>query len=78
MSAGPSIRASGEAVCFETLQFERDPWSLENYRKVGGYQAWEKILREKPTPDSIVKFSRPEASPYTVATVVSPTRCCTK
>ncbi len=55
MSAGPNIRASGEAVCFETLQFERDPWSLENYCKVGGYQAWEKILREKPTPESIVE-----------------------
>ena len=44
-----------EQVCFETLQFERDPWSLENYRKLGGYQAWEKILRDKPTPESIVE-----------------------
>lgn len=40
-------------VCFQTLQFSQ-PWSLESYRKVGGYAAWEKILAEKPTPESII------------------------
>ena len=44
----------GEPVCFETLQFD-EPWTLANYRKLGGYQAWERILREKPTPESIVE-----------------------
>jgi len=40
-------------VCYATLQFEQ-PWTLENYRKVGGYQALEKILREKVPPASII------------------------
>ncbi|BAU57767.1 NADH-ubiquinone oxidoreductase chain F [Halorhodospira halochloris] len=33
-------------VCFTTLGYEQ-PWSLENYRKVGGYQALEKVLKGK-------------------------------
>ena len=33
-------------VCFATLGQDK-PWTLENYRKLGGYEAWEKILREK-------------------------------
>ena len=33
-------------VCFDTLQFD-EPWTLENYLKVGGYQALKKILEEK-------------------------------
>ena len=28
-------------VCFETLKFEREPWTLENYLACGGYQAWQ-------------------------------------
>jgi NADH-quinone oxidoreductase subunit F len=40
-------------VLFEPLKLER-PWTLETYRKIGGYQVWEKILREKPTRDSII------------------------
>ena len=31
---------------FEPLKHER-PWTLESYRSIGGYQAWEKILREQ-------------------------------
>jgi NADH-quinone oxidoreductase subunit F len=31
-------------VCFRTLEFD-EPWSYENYLKIGGYQAWQKILR---------------------------------
>jgi NADH-quinone oxidoreductase subunit F len=42
-----------EQICFATLQFEQ-PWSLENYRKVGGYQAWRKILQEKTPPEHII------------------------
>ena len=34
-------------VCFEPLGMERS-WEIENYRKIGGYEAWERILREKP------------------------------
>ncbi len=40
-------------VCYATLQFEQ-PWTLENYRKVGGYEALERILREKVPPASII------------------------
>ena len=32
--------------CYATLQFEQ-PWTYDNYRKIGGYQAWEKILAER-------------------------------
>ena len=36
-------------VCFEPLGMERS-WELETYRKIGGYEVWERILREKPPP----------------------------
>jgi hypothetical protein len=41
-------------VCFEPLDLERS-WELETYRKIGGYQAWERILREKPPPVQIIE-----------------------
>jgi len=40
-------------VCFATLQFDQ-PWTLENYLKIGGYQAWRKILAEKTPPEEII------------------------
>jgi len=40
-------------VIFTTLGFDQ-PWTLENYLKVGGYQALRKILAEKITPDAII------------------------
>ena len=40
-------------VCFQTLQFDQ-PWTLENYRKVGGYQALEKVLKKKMPPEQII------------------------
>jgi NADH-quinone oxidoreductase subunit F len=40
-------------TAFEPLKYERS-WTLEVYRKIGGYQAWEKILAEKPTRDSVI------------------------
>ncbi|MGH8428013.1 MAG: NADH-quinone oxidoreductase subunit NuoF [Gammaproteobacteria bacterium] len=40
-------------VCFTTLQFD-EPWSLENYRKIGGYEAWERILRERPDRADVI------------------------
>jgi len=43
-----------EQVCFETLQFD-EPWTLENYLKVGGYQAWKKILQEKTPPEDVIE-----------------------
>jgi NADH-quinone oxidoreductase subunit F len=40
-------------VCFTTLQFD-EPWTLENYRKIGGYEAWERILRERPDRADVI------------------------
>ena len=41
-------------VCYATLGFEQ-PWALENYYKVGGYEAWKKILQDKPAPEEIIE-----------------------
>ncbi len=42
-------------VCFTTLKFEDQPWSLENYLKTGGYEAWKKIIREKTPSDEVIE-----------------------
>lgn len=44
---------STNQVCFRTLA-HKTPWSLEAYLSVGGYQVWQKILREKTPPDDII------------------------
>src|SRR5487761_2296501 len=36
-----------------TMDFDQ-PWTLENYLKVGGYQALRKVLSEKMSPDVII------------------------
>jgi NADH-quinone oxidoreductase subunit F len=41
-------------VCYATLGFDQ-PWTLENYYKVGGYEAWKKILSDKPAPEEIIE-----------------------
>ena len=41
-------------ICFETLQFGEQAYSLENYRKIGGYQALEKILNDELSPDDVI------------------------
>jgi len=43
-------------VCYATLQFESEQWSYENYLKVGGYQAWQKILDEKLSPEDVIEI----------------------
>jgi NADH-quinone oxidoreductase subunit F len=41
-------------VLFEALKHERS-WTLEVYRqKLGGYEVWEKILKEKPDPAKVI------------------------
>jgi NADH-quinone oxidoreductase subunit F len=40
-------------IIFNTRHFDQ-PWTLENYLKVGGYQALRKILSEKMSPDAII------------------------
>ncbi|HEC05007.1 MAG TPA: NADH oxidoreductase (quinone) subunit F [Thiothrix sp.] len=43
-----------DQVCFTTKQFGDEANSLESYLKVGGYQAWQKILEEKMSPDDVI------------------------
>jgi NADH:ubiquinone oxidoreductase subunit F (NADH-binding) len=40
-------------VCFEPLQYERS-WELATYRKIGGYEVWEKILRGEMTKEQVI------------------------
>jgi NADH-quinone oxidoreductase subunit F len=40
-------------VVFEPLKLERS-WTLETYSKIGGYEAWKKILAEKTPRDQII------------------------
>ncbi len=44
-----------DQVCFITRQFGDQAHTLENYLKVGGYQAWKKILASKESPESIIE-----------------------
>ena len=41
-------------VCFRTLHLER-PWTLNSYRRVGGYQVVERILRERIPPETLIE-----------------------
>lgn len=40
-------------ILLNTSHFDK-PWTLENYLKVGGYQALRKVIESKMTPDEIV------------------------
>ena len=51
MAVGPAPQE--HQVVFTTLHLDT-PWSLESYRKTGGYQAWKKILAEKTDPAAII------------------------
>jgi NADH-quinone oxidoreductase subunit F len=42
-----------DLVCFRTRHFD-EPWTLDNYLKVGGYQMLRKILQEKTPPEEII------------------------
>ncbi len=42
-------------VAFASLGVEQ-PWTLERYREIGGYQAWERILREKIPPEEVIEI----------------------
>ena len=41
-------------VVFEPLALQ-DSWTLEAYRKIGGYSVWESILRDKPPAEKIIE-----------------------
>jgi len=51
--ADDTCSTENDNVCLTTLNFN-PPWTLENYRKVGGYQAWEKILRGETSPEKVI------------------------
>ena len=42
------------AVCYLTRQFD-EPWTWENYLRVGGYEAWRRILAEKIPPETVIE-----------------------
>ena len=46
--------ASMNLVCFEPLGHER-PWEIGTYLKIGGYEAWKKILAEKPSREQVIE-----------------------
>ncbi len=41
-------------VCFATLEFSDKPWSLQNYLKLGGYNAWKKVLNGDLSPEAVI------------------------
>jgi NADH-quinone oxidoreductase subunit F len=40
-------------VCFNTFG-EDEPWTLETYERLDGYQSWRKILAGEMTPDEVI------------------------
>jgi len=52
MAFGPAPQE--HQVVYTTLHFDQ-PWTYDNYVKVDGYQAWRKILAEKPDPAVLIE-----------------------
>lgn len=50
----PESLAPMNQVCYTTLQFD-EPWTYENYLKTGGYQAWQRVLDEKLSPEDVIE-----------------------
>ena len=44
-------------VCFATLKFDQ-PWTYDNYLKVGGYDAIRKIVDEKLSPEDVIEIMK--------------------
>ena len=42
------------SVCYSTLKFDQ-PWTLDNYYKVGGYKALKKLLTNKIPPQEVIE-----------------------
>ena len=51
MAYGPAPQE--HQVVYTTLHFDT-PWSMDSYLKTGGYEAWRKILAERPDPASVI------------------------
>jgi NADH-quinone oxidoreductase subunit F len=41
-------------TCFEPLKLANS-WTLATYQSIGGYDAWRKILAEKPKPEDVIE-----------------------
>lgn len=41
-------------VCYRTFHLQ-EPWSLQSYLSVGGFQVWRRILKEKTPPQQIIE-----------------------
>jgi NADH-quinone oxidoreductase subunit F len=52
MAFGPAPQE--HQVCLTTLHFDK-PWALDSYIQVGGYEAWKKILAERPDPAALIE-----------------------
>ena len=44
---------ANNSVCYRTLRFDQ-PWTLDNYYKVGGYKALKQLLRDKTPPEKVI------------------------
>jgi len=42
-------------VCFEPLKHER-PWEIDTYAKIGGYEAWRRILAERTPREQVIEM----------------------
>ena len=42
------------SICLPDAKREK-PWLLANFRDAGGYEMWEKVLKERPEPGKIVE-----------------------
>jgi NADH-quinone oxidoreductase subunit F len=40
--------------CYETRQFD-EPWSYESYLRIGGYEAWRRILSERIPQEQVIE-----------------------
>jgi len=40
-------------VCYATLKLD-PPWAIDSYYQVGGYEAWKRLLAEKPAPSEVI------------------------
>jgi len=52
MAYGPAPQE--HQVVYTTLHFDK-PWAMDSYTQVGGYEAWKKILAEKPDPNALIE-----------------------
>jgi NADH-quinone oxidoreductase subunit F len=55
-ATGSNMIERQNTVCFRTMHLDAgERHTLRSYRSVGGYQQWERILAEKPDPDTLIE-----------------------